>query len=241
MSVLVGVIFAVLAGLVMLAVCIAAVRALVRAVMAVLRIIAILGLAAAIAASIGLGIWVAGADPQPAVLMGLLAFPFAVRAVWRRPHAQSVPAPPMPVQDDDEELVVAYAGPVESAADAAVGNAWEQLASMVPLEDSAQLFEARAVCVQLLRLSEEAALDLDIIACVVLLRHSLPDLATNNARLWARADPAERTLLARGILEDAERLAVYASRVMTRGARHDRRAYQDGLAALRNHIAARTR
>lgn len=193
MPALIGLIVVLLAGVALLALCIAVVVVLVRVLVAVLRVVATLGLAAAIAASIGLGVWAAGADAQPAALMAVLAYPFAVWTLWRRPSARSVPIAPTPVED--EELVVAYAGPVEQDADAAVGKAWEQLATMVPLERTGPLFDARAACVQLLRLAKSNAMDLEIVACAVFVRRPArtgdPQRAPMGARRRCRARGAD--------------------------------------------------
>ncbi|WP_404478595.1 hypothetical protein [Novosphingobium sp. BL-52-GroH] len=233
MWVLMELIFLLLAGFVMLALCIAIAWAL----MVVLRIVAMLGLAAILALAVGLGFAAAGADAGPATLMGVVAFPLAVWMLRRRSAGRSRPFAPA-VQDNG--LRVSYAGPVESEADAPLGAAWERLAAMVPLENTAPLFEARAACVQLLRVAEHTAIDLEIVACAVFLRRNLPEPAGRNARLWARADAAGRAVLSRGIVEDTVRLGVYAMREMAREAEHDRRADGDDLTALRNHIAART-
>ncbi|WP_159983762.1 MULTISPECIES: hypothetical protein [unclassified Novosphingobium] len=216
----------------------AVLRAIVRAIAVLVRIAVMLALAGAAALATGLGFAAAGADAGPAALMGLLAF--SVAAWLLRPRSRHRSKPRAAEPERDFGLAVAYAGPLENEGDAALGAAWEQLAAMVPAERTASLFEVRAACVQLLSIAGRTAIDLEIVACAVFLRRNLPELAARNAQLWADADAGARRALSQGILDYTARMALYALRETAREAAHDRAVHGDGLAALRNHIAART-
>jgi len=134
----------------------------------------------------------------------------------------------------------AYAGAVESPADAELTKAWEQLTELVPEGHAAPLFEARATCVELLQVAERASSDLEIIACAVFTRRNVPELAARNAQLWETADAVQRAKLSDGIIEDVTRFGAYAARELERVRQGRRSTHEDGLVALRNHIAART-
>lgn len=227
MLALIGLAFALLAGLAIIGMVLAIIGA-------VVRFVAIVGLAGAIATSVGLGFRLAGTDLGPAVLIGLLAFPFAIWLLRRRRRTQS------PVHSEpDVGPALAYSGPAESAADAVIGAAWEELADMVPRGHTIALFETRAACVEVLRLAGSTAIDLDLVACAAFIRRNVPELAVRNARLWACDDAAGRAALSQGIVEDVARLGAYARRELDRATLQDRRADRDGLTALRLHIAAR--
>jgi len=228
MLALIGLAFALLAGLAIIGMVLAI-------IVAVVRFVAMVGLAGAIATGVGLGFRLAGADVGPAVLIGLLAFPFAIWLLLRRRRRTRSPVHSEP----DVGPAPAYSGPAESAADAVIGVAWEELADMVPRAHTIALFETRAACAEVLRLAGSTAIDLDLVACAAFIRRNVPELAVRNARLWACDDAAGRVVLSQGIVEDVARLGAYARRELDRATLQDRRADRDGLTALRLHIAAR--
>ncbi|WP_395334376.1 hypothetical protein WBP06_18375 (plasmid) [Novosphingobium sp. BL-8H] len=209
---------------------------IVQLVLMMLRLAAVVGLASLICGGIGFGLSLAGMDTGPSVLIGLVAFPLALWALWRGFWPRRYTRPLKMAR----AVTPVYGGVVEGPADAELTRAWEQLTQWAPDEHAASLFEARSTCVEMLRVAEQASYDLEIIACAVFIRRNVPELAARNAQLWETADAALRAELSYGITEDVARFGAYAARELERVRREFRRSHGDGLVALRNHIAART-
>lgn len=201
-----------------------------------LRLAAVVGLALLISGVIIFGLSQAGMDTGPSTLIGLVAFPLALWALWRRFWPWRYTRPLKMAR----AVTPVHTGALEGLADAELTRAWEQLTQWVPDGHAAPVFEARATCVEMLRVGEQASYDLEIIACAVFIRRNVPELAARNAQLWETADAALRAELSYGITEDVGRFGAYAARELERVRQEFRRTHGDGLVALRNHIAART-
>lgn len=132
-----------------------------------------------------------------------------------------------PEPEQDEEF------PPE--ADKGVRTAWQTIEALAPLH-RAQLKASRRKCAQVLALNEANTFDPSLIEFSVMLKRTLPQLATTVERLSATATSSQRKEIIQGLVDDVERLGERAGHEL---ARH-RETLSDELTALRAHIAART-
>jgi hypothetical protein len=218
----------------------ALIAVLIQAVIAIFRMAVLLCVASAIGIGVGFSAAAFGMDTTFASSAGLIAAFLAAAVFLRRGETESrrlrgretKAAIPISAGVTPE----GYGGPVESRGDRRVSQAWERLGTMIPERDIHRFNYARDRCARLLASSDANPLDLESTELAVLIRRSLPELASRNAALWNDADQADQTDLSAGILADVSRLEKIADARLSshRGNRRDE------LETLRNHLAART-
>lgn len=125
--------------------------------------------------------------------------------------------------------------PVER--DAKVREAWTRARDLVPDAALAQVVRARADCAALLDMADGDMLDPALIDLAAMLRRNVPALVQQVDALWRTSSRAEQAELGQGLAEDLVRMGAAARPFVDRR----RETLRDGLAALRNHVAAQTR
>ena len=124
--------------------------------------------------------------------------------------------------------------PVER--DVEVRAAWIRARDLVPRAALAEVARARADCAALLDMADGNTLDAGVIDLAALIRRNVPALVRQVDALWRTAARAERGELGQGLADDLVRLDTAARPFVDR----HRESLRDGLAAIRNHVAART-
>ncbi len=121
--------------------------------------------------------------------------------------------------------------------DAAVRAAWDRAQRLVPKAALAHVARARGDCAALLDMADGDTFDPGVIDLAALVRRNVPALVQQLEALSRNATRAEQAELAQGLADDLIRLGTAAHPY----ADQQRQTLRDGLAALRNHVAARTR
>lgn len=244
MSIVLGLVIAVIIVIALLGV----IAMIVAAVLWLLAAVLVAGLAAAASFAIAIVIqhlgeaWGYSHADLAGAICGVAFFVSAMAYAARRylpPDTRSVETEPRPLnakvtalpepegEGDDEDFA--------PEADRHVRAAWQTIEELAPGQ-RARVKVARRKCAQVLALGEGDTIDPSLIELSMMLKRNLPQLANTVAKLCATASRSKRNEAIRGLVEDVERLAQSADREL---ARHHE-ALSDELLALRAHIATRT-
>lgn len=216
-------VLAVIAIFILVAVAVAVALILVRIALALPLAMAIGGIIAAISS-----IWID--DAWSLVFAGssfLLAFP-AMGWMFRDSNlnpAKTAASPP------PKAML-----PLEPAGDVDLVAAWEKANTLAP-GYALRLMAARETCAQLLKRSETAALDMELIEGAHMIRSHVPEIVAQNGEAIADAVGGDQKAARLALVEDLETIARMAN---TRLARRQE-ANRDRLATLRAHLSARSK
>lgn len=167
---------------------------------------------------------------------GLVSGLIVLVALWRRAFPTWTQES-APIHDQTSSEPSDLPPPEADETDPEISAAWKSAERLLP-EARRRLAAARSDCARVLVASrEDAAPDMALIDCAVLIRRQVPALVEATAALWEHSTPVERKVQGQRLLESLERLAATARAETDR----HRRDLEDALDAVHAHVANRTR